>query len=191
MIKRNVGLIVTALIIGTMIVMSVKSNIDKTEPDEYFETTTTIDSSEKETGLKQGNVPPDFELTTLSGDVVRLSDYKGKKVILNFWASWCPPCKEEMPHMEKYYRKNKDSENVEIIAVNMTKAERPGSAREFVDAYGLTFPIPLDKTGEVMDAYKIGPLPMTYMINTDGTIAHQVSGPINEKLLNELGNNLQ
>ncbi len=191
MIKRNVGLIVTALIISTMIVMSVKSNIDETEPDEYFETTTTIDSSETKTGLKQGNVPPDFELTTLTGDVVRLSDYKGKKVILNFWASWCPPCKEEMPHMEKYYQKNKDSENVEIIAVNMTTAERPGSAREFVDAYGLTFPIPLDKTGEVLDAYKIGPLPMTYMINTDGTIAHQVSGPINEKVLNELGNNLQ
>lgn len=191
MIKRNVGLIVTALIIGTMIVMSVKSNIDKTEPDEYFETTTTIDSSETETGLKQGNVPPDFELTTLTGDVVRLSDYKGKKVILNFWATWCPPCKEEMPHMEKYYQKNKDTENIEIIAVNMTTAERPESVREFVDAYELTFPIPLDKTGEIMDAYKIGQLPMTYMINTDGTIAHQISGPINGKVLNELGNNLQ
>lgn len=191
MIKRNVGLIVTALIIGTMIVMSVKSNIDKTEPDEYFETTTTIDSSETETGLKQGNVPPDFELTTLTGDVVRLSDYKGKKVILNFWATWCPPCKEEMPHMEKYYQKNKDTENIEIIAVNMTTAERPESVREFVDAYELTFPIPLDKTGEVMDTYKIGQLPMTYMINTDGTIAHQISGPINGKVLNELGNNLQ
>jgi len=190
-IKRNVGLIVTALIIGTMIVMSVKSNIDKTEPDEYFETTTTIDSSETETGLKQGNVPPDFELTTLTGDVVRLSDYKGKKVILNFWATWCPPCKEEMPHMEKYYQKNKDTENIEIIAVNMTTAERPESVREFVDAYELTFPIPLDKTGEIMDAYKIGQLPMTYMINTDGTIAHQISGPINGKVLNELGNNLQ
>lgn len=191
MIKRNVGLFVTALIIGTMIVMSVKSSIDKTEPDEDFETTTTIDSSETETGLKQGDVPPDFELTTLTGDVVRLSDYKGKKVILNFWASWCPPCKEEMPHMEEYYQKNKDLENVEIIAVNMTKSEKPGMVKKFVDSYGLTFPIPLDEEGKVMNAYQIIPLPTTYMINTDGTIAHQISGPINGKLLNELGNNLQ
>lgn len=191
MIKRNVGLFVTALIIGTMIVMSVKSSIDKTEPDEDFETTTTIDSSETETGLKQGDVPPDFELTTLTGDVVRLSDYKGKKVILNFWASWCPPCKKEMPHMEEYYQKNKDLENVEIIAVNMTKSEKPGMVKKFVDSYGLTFPIPLDEEGKVMNAYQIIPLPTTYMINTDGTIAHQISGPINGKLLNELGNNLQ
>ena len=73
------------------------------------------------TGFKPGDTPPDFELATLSGELVRLSDYKGKKVILNFWASWCGPCKAEMPHMEKYYKKNKDAENVEIIAVNLTK----------------------------------------------------------------------
>ena len=85
---------------------------------------------------------------------MKLSDLKGKKVILNFWASWCGPCKAEMPHMQKYYKKYKDNDNVEIIAVNLTKAERRGmkGVEEFIEAYGLTFPIPLDKEGTVMDA---------------------------------------
>lgn len=191
MTKRIISLIVVALIIGTMIVITVKTNIDKTESDEYFETKTTVDSLEAENGFKQGNIPPDFELTTLTGDVVKLSNYKGKKVILNFWASWCSPCRDEMPHMEKYYKKNKDLSNVEIIAVNMTTAERSGTAKRFVEEYQLTFPIPLDKNGVVMDIYNIDLLPMTYMINTDGTIAHQIKGPIDEKLLNKLVNKME
>ena len=111
----------------------------------------------KDIGFQPGDTPPDFELATLSGELVRLSDYKGKKVILNFWASWCGPCKAEMPHMENYYKKNKDAENVEIIAVNLTKQERKGlkGIEEFIDAYGLTFPIPLDEGGRIMDTYRV------------------------------------
>ncbi|WP_019414281.1 peroxiredoxin [Paenisporosarcina sp. TG20] len=187
MIKRNAGLVVTALIICAMIVINVKS----TEPDEYFAPVTANNALEAEIGLKKGNVPPNFELTTLTGEVVKLSDYKGKKVILNFWATWCPPCKDEMPHLEKYYKKNKDSANVEIIAVNMTTQDRPEMVRKFVDAYGLTFPILFDNKGEVMDAYQILTLPMTYIINTDGTIGHQIRGPVEENLLKELVSNLE
>ena len=64
-----------------------------------------VDESNGTVGLKEGNLPPDFDLTTMSGDQINLADLKGKKVILNFWASWCGPCKAEMPHMEKYYEK--------------------------------------------------------------------------------------
>ena len=58
--------------------------------------------------VQEGNPAPDFQLTTLEGEKVKLSDYKGKKVILNFWATWCPPCKAEMPHMQNFYENNKD-----------------------------------------------------------------------------------
>lgn len=169
MIKKTASLVITALIICAMIVINVKS----TEPNEYFSPVTAINAPEAVIGLKIGNVPPNFELTSLTGDVVKLSDYKGKKVILNFWATWCPPCKDEMPHLEKYYKKNKDSANIEIIAINMTTQDRPEMVRKFVDAYGLTFPILFDNNGEVMDAYQILTLPMTYIINTDGKIAHR------------------
>ncbi|WP_019413971.1 redoxin domain-containing protein [Paenisporosarcina sp. TG20] len=192
MTKKNLGLIFTGLIIGTLLFLTVKSNVEKMEPNESFATVTTIDTSFKEeSGLKKGDIAPDFELSTLNGDMVKLSNYRGRKVILNFWATWCAPCKTEMPHMENYYKKNKDSANVEIIAINMTTADRPGIVKKFVDSYGLTFPIPLDVEGKAMDAYQIIPLPTTYMINTDGTIAHLIRGPVDEKLLKELVKTLE
>ena len=109
--------------------------------------------------MEKGSIPPDFELSTMAGDVVKLSDFKGKKVILNFWASWCGPCKAEMPHMQKYYKKYKESDNVEIIAVNLTTEERRGlkGVKEFIEIYDLTFPIPLDKEGTANEDYQIHP----------------------------------
>ncbi|WP_267902155.1 peroxiredoxin family protein [Lentibacillus cibarius] len=78
------------------------------------------DSGNSDTvGLQKGNIAPDFELTTLEGEQVSLSDYRGQRVVLNFWASWCPPCKAEVPDLQKFYE-NKD---VEILAVNLTKTE--------------------------------------------------------------------
>ncbi len=171
-----------------MVVMMVKTSLDKTEPiDEY------LIATEEVPGLEKGATPPDFELTTLAGDVVKLSDLKGKKVVLNFWASWCGPCKAEMPHMQKYYKKNKAKENVEIVAVNLTTAEKMGieGVEKFIDAYGLTFPIPMDRDGIVMDQYQVMTIPTTYMIGTDGTIAHKIVGPMDEKKLKELVNNLK
>nr|WP_186669589.1 redoxin domain-containing protein [Sporosarcina sp. BP05] len=177
---------------GTLIVMMVKSNIEKAEPIDTVFSGADSTMIEYKPGLEKGNTPPDFELYTLSGDMVKLTDYKGKKVILNFWASWCGPCKAEMPHMQNYYEKNKDSANVEIIAVNLTTAERGGlvGIEKFVDAYGLTFPIPLDNDGEVMGMYGVLAIPTTYMINTDGTIKQKIIGPMDEKTINEHVDNL-
>lgn len=189
--KRTIGMLITALIIGAMIVMTVKSNIDMTNSNEGLLTGTMKDTNDEDFGLQEGDTPPDFELTTVAGDLVKLSDYKGKKVILNFWASWCPPCKAEMPHMEKYYKAYKDSKNVEILAVNMTTTERRGmdNIEKFVNAYGLTFPIPLDQDGKVTKAYGVISPPTTYIINTDGTIAHKEIGPIDEEMIEEFINN--
>jgi thiol-disulfide isomerase/thioredoxin len=190
--KKTFGILIAALLIGSMIVIMVKSNSDTTKPIDNYLIDAEFVSSDEEPGLKKGEVPPDFELSTLSGDVVKLSDLKGKKVVLNFWASWCGPCKAEMPHMEKYYKKNKDADNVEIVAVNLTTTERRGikGVEEFIDAYGLTFPIPLDEEGTVMDAYKIIPIPTTYMIGTDGKVNQKIVGPIDEKTLKSIVKNI-
>ncbi|WP_342508922.1 TlpA disulfide reductase family protein [Sporosarcina sp. FSL K6-2383] len=185
--KKIIGYIITVLLIGSMVVLMIKSNLEKTEPIENY-----LAGSEELPGLKKGTTPPDFELTTLSGDVVKLSDLKGKKVVLNFWASWCGPCKVEMPHMQNYYKKNKDKENVEFIAVNLTTGEKRGieGVEQFVEAYGLTFPIPMDIDGTVGKQYEVMTIPTTYMIGTDGVIAFKKVGPMDEKMLKALIDNL-
>ncbi|MDV6378990.1 TlpA disulfide reductase family protein [Sporosarcina sp. GW1-11] len=142
-------------------------------------------------GLNPGDLAPDFELTTLDGKNVKLSDYRGKTVLLNFWASWCPPCRSEMPHMEAYYKEYSESENVEILAVNMTKTEKnkEQSAKDFVEEYQLTFPILLDKKSDVMKMYQVKVYPTTYIINEEGVITDKAMFPLDDKLLKELLDN--
>ena len=143
--------------------------------------------SSGKTGVNEGDTAPDFTMNTLDGKEVKLSDYRGKKVVLNLWASWCPPCKAEMPHMQKYYEKNKDKKNVEILAVNLTTMEKDQSnIQTFVDDYGLTFPIPLDETGDVGVTYQAFSIPTTYMIDTTGVIQKKIVGPMNEEFLSDM-----
>lgn len=184
--KKAIGIAITILIIGGLIVRFVKSDTAINEQNNLVQTG--YEESGIESGLEKGNVPPNFELTTLSGDKVKLTDYKGKIVILNFWASWCGPCKVEMPYMQKYYERHKGTANVEIIAVNMTSEERGGSSgiQKFVDEYGLTFPILLDNDGKVMDMYNIITIPTTYIIDKDGLVNQKIMGPMNEEMIKEL-----
>ncbi len=116
-------------------------------------------------GLKVGEKAPDFELKTLEGKTVRLSDYRGKKVILNFWATWCPPCKAEMPDIQKYYTEADD--NVEILAVNI---DPQYDVKKFVREANVTFPVLLDSNDEVNTMYRILTIPTTYFIDGEGII---------------------
>lgn len=182
--KKIIGYIVALLVIGTMVVLMLKMNTtDKESADKQQDM-----DGEDIIGLDQGNTPPDFELTTFDGEVVKLSELKGKKVILNFWASWCGPCKAEMPHMQNYYENDAEDDQVEVIAVNMSTQERGGmdGVQEFIDSYGLTFPIPLDKEGTAIADYEIVTIPTTFMLGTDGKLAQKVIGPMDEKTIRAL-----
>ncbi|MBK5446616.1 TlpA family protein disulfide reductase [Peribacillus sp. TH16] len=123
-------------------------------------------------GLKIGAAAPDFSLKTLDGKQVNLSDYKGKKVMLNFWATWCPPCKKEMPDMQKYSQQA--GEDVVILAVNI---DPENDVRAFVEDNGITFTIPLDSQSAknpVNERYKILSIPTTYFIDSKGIIRNKV-----------------
>ncbi|MGP4072144.1 redoxin domain-containing protein [Piscibacillus sp. B03] len=127
-------------------------------------------------GTDVGDLAPNFQLETMSGKTVQLSDFRGKKVFLNFWASWCGPCKDEMPHMQDFHEEFGDE--VAVLAVN-TNEPVIDNAKEFVEDYGLTFPILFDETTEVAARYKIPNLPTTYFINSNGEIQLQrKSGPM-------------
>lgn len=116
-------------------------------------------------GLKVGEEAPNFELKTLDGKTVKLSDYRGKKVILNFWATWCPPCKAEMPDIQKYYTEADD--DVEILAVNI---DPQYDVKKFVREANVTFPVLLDSDDEVNTLYRILTIPTTYFIDEEGII---------------------
>ncbi|RRN67795.1 TlpA family protein disulfide reductase [Peribacillus simplex] len=127
-------------------------------------------------GLKIGAKAPDFTLKTLDGKQVELSDYKGKKVMLNFWATWCPPCKKEMPDMEKYTQQAGD--DVVVLAVNI---DPENDVKSFVNNNGITFTIPLDSQSAknpVNDLYNISFIPTTYFIDKKGIIRNKVISPM-------------
>src|SRR5699024_3413529 len=136
-----------------------------------------------EVGTELGQMAPDFELETLEEDtVVRLSDLQGERVIVNFWATWCAPCREEIPDFQKLY----DSEDVEILAVNMTESEKSEvDVIEFVDEFAMTFPVLLDVDSEVSETYQVQAYPTTYMIDSNGHIQYIAMGPMDYDLMAE------
>ncbi|KOS60691.1 TlpA family protein disulfide reductase [Lysinibacillus agricola] len=186
--KKNIGLLVVVLLIAAMIGTYVKQQIDK---DREIETASLgKEMDDRKIGLNNGDTPPDFTLTSLDGKNVTLSELRGKKVVLNFWATWCPPCKAEMPHMQKYYEQNAKKDNVEIVAVNLTQGERDvtddakiDTVMTFRDSFELTFPILLDMKNEVGLDYQVLTIPTTYFIDSNGYIQRAIRGPMNVDML--------
>lgn len=127
-----------------------------------------------------GEEAPDFVLKDLEGNEHRLSDYRGKGVFLNFWGTWCKPCKTEMPYMENQYQQYKN-QGVEIIAVNA--GETNLAIETFAKQYQLSFPIVVDDTGEVQKAYGIYPLPATFLISPDGKIVDYIEQSLTEDMI--------
>ncbi len=114
----------------------------------------------------------DFELEDMNGKLRKLSSYRGKMVFLNFWATWCGPCRIEMPSMQRVYDELKD-EGFVIVAVDLQENRKV--VKKFVDQYKLTFPVLLDKKGKVGAIYGARNIPTTYLIDRDGyIIARQI-----------------
>jgi peroxiredoxin len=130
-----------------------------------------------------GTVAPEFEVNDLNGGLARLSDYSGKVVLVNIWATWCLPCRVEMPSMERLYQKI-NQEEFEIMAVsidaefgNFDLAGRPGGdIQVFADSLGLTFPMLHNPSGDIQRLYRTTGVPETFLIGKDGIIYKKVAG---------------
>ncbi|MDQ0197922.1 peroxiredoxin family protein [Neobacillus ginsengisoli] len=145
-----------------------------------------ISKDAEKLGIQKGNMAPDFKLTTINGDDAKLSNYKGKKVILNFWATWCPPCKAEMPNIEEYYKENKDK-NVIVLAVNLTTAEKnKDNIQQFIKDHGLTFPVLLDEKGNAGNLYQAFTIPTSYFIDIKGIVQQKIVGPMSKETIETL-----
>ncbi|HHH12749.1 MAG TPA: TlpA family protein disulfide reductase [Thiolapillus brandeum] len=116
---------------------------------------------------------PDFTLRDLDGNEHRLADYRGKVLIVNFWATWCPPCRAEMPSMERAWQKTKDKDVV-LIAINVGEDE--DTIFQFTADYPVTFPLLLDENSEVVGPWGVRGLPTTYVVDPDGRIVYRAIG---------------
>ena len=140
-----------------------------------------------------GFAAPDFTLESITGEPIKLSDLRGKGVVLNLWASWCPPCRAEMPALDAAYRPLRD-QGLIVLGLNTTFQDDEASARTAIKDWGLTFPIVLDRDGATSRRYRLQAMPTTFFIGRDGVIRDIVfGGPMSkaliaskiEKLLNE------
>lgn len=134
-------------------------------------------------GTEIGDTAPDFELVSTNEEKVKLSDYRGKKVMLNFWATWCPPCREEIPAMQNFY----DEKEIVILAVNLTQTEaKKQDVENFMEKHRVTFPVLLDEASDVSNKYRIQPIPTTYMIDSQGKIRFKAYGAMTyEQMVSE------
>jgi len=124
------------------------------------------DSSTTTTSASSSALPaPDFTVPSLDGDKLSLHDFRGQYVLVNFWASWCPPCKAEMPDLHTYYLEYKNK-GFTLLAINVN--DDPNSARAFIEANGFTFPVGLDTDGRVFNSYGGSALPTSFLIDPQG-----------------------
>jgi cytochrome c biogenesis protein CcmG, thiol:disulfide interchange protein DsbE len=140
-------------------------------------------SSESIPAPQAGFLAPDFTLKTLDGGSIKLSSLRGKVVLINIWASWCPPCRAEMPAIDRVYQTYKNDGFV-VLAVDSTIQDTLANAQTFVQENNLGFPILLDENGSVTRLYQVNSLPSTFFIGSDGVIREVViGGPMSEALL--------
>ena len=128
---------------------------------------------------------PDFTMSTLEGESVKLSDFRGKPVILNFWASWCGPCKSEMPDLEDAYLEYGDE--IHFLIVNLTDgtSETVESAHGYIESQGYTFPVYFDTAMSGAFAYGVNAIPVTYFIDADGYLVAYYPGAMSAEVLQQ------
>jgi cytochrome c biogenesis protein CcmG, thiol:disulfide interchange protein DsbE len=126
-----------------------------------------------------GSAMKDFSLKNLSGEQVNISGFKGKPIVLNFWATWCPPCKEEMPLLEQTAKANTGN----LLVIGVDYAEEKSVVEQFILDRKITFPILLDQGGIVSEMYFVKNYPMTFFIDRDGVLRAQHLGQLSNELL--------
>jgi thiol-disulfide isomerase/thioredoxin len=134
-----------------------------------------LDTSTAASILKPGDIAPDFEYTLGDGTMHTLSQLRGKRVLINFWATWCGPCRSEMPDLQKALGDYGDS----VIVLGVNKIEHANVIAPFADELGIGFPLITNTQGDISDRYGARLLPTSYFLNSDGTIAFRQIGVMN------------
>jgi len=179
--KRMLFIVIMCLAILSVIsACSPKS--EKSGPDVASPGVTAENEKGAQKGTEVGEVAPDFTLTTVEGKEVSLSSLRGQPVMLNFWATWCPPCQMEMPDIQKFF--SRKGQDIKVLAVNLTVSEKaPAQVRDFLNARGYTFPVMLDSKGDVSQQYLVRSIPTTFFIDQKGIIRDKHTGPMTLEMM--------
>jgi peroxiredoxin len=172
--QRRLWLIVGALLVAPAIIAAVM--IPRTRPD-------SASSAAGNVGLEIGMIAPDFQTVTHAGQPISLSALRGEFVLLNFWATWCGPCRVEMPEFQRQYERYADR-GFSILAVN--HSETSAVVSDFQEAFALTFPLAMDERGQIQRQYGIFSYPSTFLIDPDGRIITRHFGPLTVDQIDEL-----
>lgn len=123
---------------------------------------------------------PDFRLAALDGSSLALSDHRGRYVLLNFWATWCPPCRAELPDLVRFYQDHADQG---FILIGVNEQEPPAAVADFLRAQGLAFPVALDADGALLDRYGVQGMPSSFLVDPQGRVVHAWTGMIDRRTL--------
>lgn len=181
MLKKIIALVAILSLITIAIVQAMERQEKQTDLK--------AEAEEQLGGLAVGAKAPDFTLNSLEGEAVSLSDFKGKKILVNFWATWCPPCKKEMPAIQQFTEEA--GEDMVALAVNI---DPENDAIAFANEHKLTFPILLDHQNvdkPISDQYQVLAIPTTFFIDSNGNIQHKFIGEMKLKDIEEHMNRLQ
>ena len=180
-----IAVVLVGLIGGTSVLYDQLS--DDYVPQQMVTQPTETQSAEPHVETTQAvvNLAPDFTVTDRDGNAVKLSDFFGKPIVLNFWASWCGPCKYEMPDFEEAYKEL--GEDVVFLMVNLTDgySETVGSAKAFLEEAGYTFPVYFDTLSEGAMTYQVYSIPCTYFLDRNGALVTRNVGMITGEALRQ------
>lgn len=187
--KQNVKIIILAVLFiallggGIFAYNRLSKNYNETETVTLSDSDSS--SNQSQSTEQQKNTAPDFTVVDYNGKQTKLSDKKGKPVVVNFWASWCGPCKSEFPAFEDVY--NKYGNDVEFMMINLTDGyqETISSAKSFIDEQNYTFPVYYDTTMSASNAYGVFSIPKTLFIDKNGNIVQNRTGTISQDTLEQ------
>jgi len=151
----------------------------------------TLNPTGKSAAARQGRAAPNFRLAAAdeSGNPDALTDFRGKWVLLNFWASWCPPCRDETPDLQSFFEHNA---NEGLVVLGVNQQEKADAANTFLREFGVTYPVVLDTDGEVSETYGVGRgLPISFLIAPSGVIEKVYFGRLSDDNFNEIAAKLQ
>lgn len=149
--------------------------------DDFFSVSGEPLGAERGSGPGLGKPAPEFTLVDTNGKAVHLSDFRGKVVLLNFWATWCAPCRKEFPELVKTY--GDGASDVVVVGINMQ--ENRDQVRQFADEFGADFPILIDPKAEAAEAYRLLGLPSSYFIDQQGVLRQQHFGLLTREIIDE------